>query len=747
MPRIGRYIGLVASVLGCLAGGSDVCQAQALDDFEPDLPVVLSPIRLQQPMPEVPASATLITAEQIRLWGIQRLVDVFQYVPGMFVAQELDSNQSGVVYHSGDLSLSRRLEVLVDGRSVYGAIFASVDWDQLNIALEDIERIEITRGSSASSYGMNAFQGVINIVTRHPGDSRSLDVSASLGSDSRRRGYLSTAFDLNGSRQRLSAFGSQEGTAGDYDYESGDLPDYNRMVGLNWSGASDISDDLEVFWQAGRQNLQRNILVDENFHEASPEMDATTDFVSIAFHGLENSRHEWKVKAYWQAENQEKSYRACTATIAYDPNLRTLFNLDSELATALGYGVLPLLDSDTTSSERTAIEQYYSALAYGLMDASTLQAYLASAGVDTEVSEEELALAQQIAATAVGADGLDETTCGQGDYDLYEQRWEMEVENTIWWNRRLRSVQGLVYRRDEVNSQAYFGRALTRNSLMAFSSVEYRLRPDWLMFFSLTAEHQTDSSVNYSPRFAVTHLLTPDQSLRFQYSQTHRSPDLAEQYLNANADVTQLTDNYLGLDSGSLFLTVNADDWNSNLEGESIHAWEVGYYGAFLDPRLSVDIKFFHEWMFQLIEGQVNLLDGSLDDNNSMTLMGMEWQLDWRLARLQRLWLVGLLQHRELSGSNEGVLGAERSLRAAWTYTPGNSEWMLGLILDEGNGSVGSGFAGQQFYRQRKVQSRFGHDFGHAGVALSVQYDADGGQLYFERTPRWLTWVNVRFRL
>ncbi|MDO6805585.1 TonB-dependent receptor, partial [Wenyingzhuangia sp. 1_MG-2023] len=102
---------------------------------------------------------------------------------------------------------------------------------------------------------------------------------------------------------------------------------------------------------------------------------------------------------------------------------------------------------------------------------------------------------------------------------------EMEVENTIWWNRRLRSVQGLVYRRDEVNSQAYFGRALTRNSLMAFSSVEYRLRPDWLMFFSLTAEHQTDSSVNYSPRFAVTHLLTPDQSLRFQYSQTHRSPD------------------------------------------------------------------------------------------------------------------------------------------------------------------------------------------------------------------------------
>lgn len=748
MPSVGRRTGVFASILGYLAVGAMYCQADALDSFEPELPVVLSPVRLPQPLSEVPASVTLITAEQIRLWGIQRLVDVFQYVPGMFVAQELDSNQSGVVYHSGDLSLSRRLEVLVDGRSVYRATFASVDWDQLNIALEDIKRIEITRGPSASSYGMNAFQGVINIITRHPADSRSLNLSASLGSESRRRAYLSTAYDMGGSRQRLSFFGYSEGASGGNHYEAWDKPDYDRVDGLNWSGASDVSANTELRWQAGRQRLQRNILADENFHEASPEHESMTDFMSATLSSLENSRHEWKLKAYWQSENQEKSYRACTTTLAFDPNLSSLFGLDAELAKAIAYGVLPLLDEQTSTSEKDSIEQYYQALAYGLVDASSLQSYLASQGVDTDVSAEEYALAQQVVATAVGVNSLDQATCGRGDYDIYEQRLEVEFEDTVWWSSQLRSVQGLMYRRDEVNSQAFFNRVLTQSSLMAFSSIEYRLRPDWLTFFSITAEYQSDNEVNFSPRLAVTHLLTPNQSLRFQYSRTHRSPDLAEQHLDATGAVTQLSGNYLGLESGELFLSVNADAWNSNLSGEVIHAWELGYYGAFFDPRLSADIKLFHERMYQLIEGQVNLLDGYLDDSNSMKLMGLEWQLDWRLAQQQRLWLVGLLQHRELNeGSSEGVLGAERSLRAAWTYTPGVSEWMLGVVLDEGNGRIGSRFASQQFYRQRKLQSRFAHDFGHTGVALSVQYDADGGQLYFERTPRWLSWVSAHYRL
>ena len=62
---------------------------------------------------------------------------------------------------------SRRLQVLVDGRSVYTPVFGGVEWSQLPLVLDDIERIEVIRGPNAASYGANAFTAIINIITRH----------------------------------------------------------------------------------------------------------------------------------------------------------------------------------------------------------------------------------------------------------------------------------------------------------------------------------------------------------------------------------------------------------------------------------------------------------------------------------------------------------------------------------------------------------------------------------------------------
>jgi len=60
------------------------------------------------------------------------------------------------------------MQVLIDGRSVYLPPFSTVLWDDLPIAIDDIERIEVTRGPNAASYGANAFFGTVNILTRAP---------------------------------------------------------------------------------------------------------------------------------------------------------------------------------------------------------------------------------------------------------------------------------------------------------------------------------------------------------------------------------------------------------------------------------------------------------------------------------------------------------------------------------------------------------------------------------------------------
>ena len=41
-------------------------------------------------------------------------------------------------------------------------------WDNLPLRVDDVERIEVVRGPNGAAYGVNAFQGVVNIITRAP---------------------------------------------------------------------------------------------------------------------------------------------------------------------------------------------------------------------------------------------------------------------------------------------------------------------------------------------------------------------------------------------------------------------------------------------------------------------------------------------------------------------------------------------------------------------------------------------------
>jgi iron complex outermembrane receptor protein len=61
---------------------------------------------------------------------------------------------------------ANKLLVLVDGRSLYNRVFAGVFWDTEDLMLDDIDRIEVIRGPGAATWGANAVNAVINIVTK-----------------------------------------------------------------------------------------------------------------------------------------------------------------------------------------------------------------------------------------------------------------------------------------------------------------------------------------------------------------------------------------------------------------------------------------------------------------------------------------------------------------------------------------------------------------------------------------------------
>lgn len=160
-----------ASVADEIVQQTNAPQIISEEDYIGDVPKVLSVSRLSQSLADSPSAVTIIDRETIRAAGVVDLPEVFRLVPGFYVgtnAGYVHNTNHTVSYHGMTTAYSGAMQVLINGRSVYSPLYGGVQWSELPIAIADIERIEITRGPNAASYGANSFFGVINIITQSP---------------------------------------------------------------------------------------------------------------------------------------------------------------------------------------------------------------------------------------------------------------------------------------------------------------------------------------------------------------------------------------------------------------------------------------------------------------------------------------------------------------------------------------------------------------------------------------------------
>ena len=125
--------------------------------------------RQEQSVKNSPAAAFVITSEDIRRSGVNNIPELLRMVPGMNVAKINAWNWAISARGFNDL-YANKLQVMIDGRSIYDPLVSGVYWGQQNQTLQDIERIEVLRGPSGSLWGANAVNGIINIVTRSARD-------------------------------------------------------------------------------------------------------------------------------------------------------------------------------------------------------------------------------------------------------------------------------------------------------------------------------------------------------------------------------------------------------------------------------------------------------------------------------------------------------------------------------------------------------------------------------------------------
>ncbi|HEU4470963.1 MAG TPA: TonB-dependent receptor [Flavisolibacter sp.] len=136
--------------------------------------------RIPERLNEAASAIQVITNEDIRRSGATNVAEALRLAPNLQVAQY--SASVWIISARGFNNIfSNKLLVMIDGRTVYTPLYAGVLWEQQNVLLEDIDRIEVISGPGGTLWGANAVNGVINIVTRHSAQTQGLYASIGAG--------------------------------------------------------------------------------------------------------------------------------------------------------------------------------------------------------------------------------------------------------------------------------------------------------------------------------------------------------------------------------------------------------------------------------------------------------------------------------------------------------------------------------------------------------------------------------------
>lgn len=193
--------------------GAGPLSARAADELT-DLPLeslleteVVSAARFARQVTDAASAVSVLTAEDIRIFGLRTLGEVLDQMRGLHVSHSLDYVFLGARGIGGPQSLAGRVLLLIDGTpavdNLYDQLYLGHD-GLLDVAL--IDRIEYAPGSGSAMYGNNAFLGVINVVTRRGRDIEGLQASAALGDWGDRSWRLTGGRRLdNGAEWLLSA--------------------------------------------------------------------------------------------------------------------------------------------------------------------------------------------------------------------------------------------------------------------------------------------------------------------------------------------------------------------------------------------------------------------------------------------------------------------------------------------------------------------------------------------------------------
>lgn len=141
---------------------------------------ITSVSRRPEKLSDTAAAVSVIRSEDLRRSGVTSLAEAMRLGDGVDVVR-VNPNTWAVTARGFQISTANKLLVLVDGRSVYSPLFSGTFWEAQELVFDDIERIEVVRGPGGATWGANAMNGVINVITRPAEETRGSFAMVSAG--------------------------------------------------------------------------------------------------------------------------------------------------------------------------------------------------------------------------------------------------------------------------------------------------------------------------------------------------------------------------------------------------------------------------------------------------------------------------------------------------------------------------------------------------------------------------------------
>ena len=592
-----------------------------------EIPVVLTATRLRQSQLDTPASVTIIEAELIERMGVRNIEEIFRMVPGMLVANDgvHGGKQTTVTYHGTQAAEHRRLQVLIDGRSVYKPALPSVprvSWTDLPLAIEDIQRIEVIRGPNSAAYGANSYLAIVNILTKKPEDIAGHRAKITQGTNGIHDYYVSTSDRVGKTYMRATISGKadkgfdvREVEVNDqieeqHHRDSRQVDQINVRTTTEWT--SQIIQEFQFGYKTGK-NQQRE--TDATVDYVTPQdLDVDDSFVWTRVTHNMNSKHSLQYQAYYQYTDRQQAWRWCIGA--------SLVDLAAGAGTASALGI------------------------------------------------------------------TNEDYCADANYSGYEERLDFEIQDTYEWSDQLRTVAGVRWRQEEIESETYLGEKPFSNKTQSlFANVEYKLTEASVFNFGASWEDEDDTKDFLAPRFAFNQHLGDNQVVRFIYSEAVRSPNSYEQhgqeeYILRNVTYTPAMAAIVqSMGEEDLYLqdTVvipNLEPERTTLSHEKIKSHEISYFALLDDGHWQFDAKWFYDELTDLISEPLGDNQKALTNETALVLEGVETQIKWIPHSVDEFYLsYAYINPKDEKNSSEDSSSAKKELRLMAQHS-GSFTWL-----------------------------------------------------------------------